>query len=193
MRPHLLLMALLLVCLAGCAATRAQAPAPLPPPGPKAPPSTLRLASTAFADGGAIPVRYTGDGQDVSPPLGWTGLPAATKELALLVEDPDAPRGTFVHWVLYALPPTLAGLPEEAPKTETLPSLGNARQGKNDGGGIGYMGPAPPPGSLHHYHFRLYALRAPLGLKRGASAEELRSAVQGQILGEADLVGTYKR
>ena len=193
MRTRLLLIALLPLCAAGCGATKVQSPAPLPPPGPNAPPGTLRLASTAFGDGASIPKRFTGDGQDVSPPLAWTGLPSGTKELALLVEDPDAPRGVFTHWVLYALPTTLAGLPEAVPKTESVSGMGNALQGRNDGGGTGYMGPAPPPGSLHHYHFRLYALRARLSLKPGATADELRSALQGLILAETELVGTYQR
>jgi len=151
------------------------------------------LSSTAFKDGGRIPRKYTCDGEDVSPPLSWTTPPAKTAELALVCDDPDAPRGTFVHWVLYGLPATTTSLPEAVPTTETLPTLSGAKQGRNSAGRIGYMGPCPPSGPPHHYHFILYALDAKLELKPGATEKELRAAMEGHVLGQAELVGLYSR
>jgi hypothetical protein len=150
------------------------------------------LSSTAFKDGEMIPRKYTCDGEDVSPPLSWTAPPAKTVELALLCDDPDAPRGTFVHWVLYGLPGGTMSLPEAVPAKETLPALGGAKQGKNGAGGIGYMGPCPPSGT-HHYHFQLFALGAKLDLKPGATEQQLRKAMEGHVLGTAELVGLYSR
>ena len=151
------------------------------------------LSSTAFKNGERIPRKYTGDGDDVSPPLSWTSPPAKTVELALICDDPDAPRGTFTHWVLYGLPASTTALPENVPKTETLPKLGGAKQGRNSAGKTGYLGPSPPPGPVHHYHFMLYALDAKLDLKPGATAKDLRKVMEGHALGQTELVGLYSR
>jgi Raf kinase inhibitor-like YbhB/YbcL family protein len=151
------------------------------------------LSSSAFKDGARIPRKYTCDGEDVSPPLSWTAPPAKTTELALICDDPDAPRGTFTHWVLYTLPASTASLPENVAKTETLPKLGGAKQGKNSAGGIGYMGPCPPSGPAHHYHFIVYALDAKLDLRAGATQKDLRKAMEGHVAGQTELVGLYGR
>ncbi len=150
------------------------------------------LTSTAFTDGTAIPAKYTCDEADVSPPLAWSGAPAGTVSFALIVDDPDAPAGTWVHWVLYNLPATTAELPENVAKVETL-DLGGARQGRNDFQRPGYGGPCPPPGPAHRYFFKLYALDAPLRLKAGATKQDVEAAMKGHILATAQLVGTYAR
>jgi Raf kinase inhibitor-like YbhB/YbcL family protein len=149
------------------------------------------VTSTAFAEGQPIPQPYTGDGKDVSPPLQWSGVPAGTKSLALVCEDPDAPRGLWVHWVLYNLPPTATGLPEGVPPQPELTS--GARQGKNDWGKIGYGGPAPPRGKPHRYFFKVHALDTLLDLPAGATRAELLQAMQGHVLAEGQLLGTYSR
>src|ERR1700736_854590 len=128
----------------------------------------IELTSTAFREGEPIPKLYTGDGKDLSPPLKWTDPPAGTKSFALVCDDPDAPRGTWVHWVLFDLPATATGLPAGVPTSEELPSGGV--QGRNDYGDIGWGGPQPPRGhGVHHYGFRLYALDAPLSLAPGST------------------------
>lgn len=152
---------------------------------------TFTLESPAFAEGASIPRQYTCDGADQSPPLRWSGLPAGTRSLALIVEDPDAPRGTFIHWVLYNLPAELPELPAAVPRQAILEN--GARQGRNDFRRVGYGGPCPPHGSVHRYFFHLYALDAPLDLTPGATAAELRAAVAGHVLGEAVLMGRYGR
>lgn len=147
----------------------------------------MKLTSRAFSDQGAIPVRFTCDGDDLSPPLDWGEVPDDTAGLVLICEDPDAPRGTFVHWVLWGVPPGTAGLAEgEVPQW--------ARQGRNGFGTVGYRGPCPPPGhGGHHYHFTLYAVREPLAARDGARIEEVRRAIQGRVLATTTLVGTYQR
>ncbi|TNF27351.1 MAG: YbhB/YbcL family Raf kinase inhibitor-like protein [Deltaproteobacteria bacterium] len=150
------------------------------------PASTLRVYSTAFEDGAPIPVRHTCDGDDLSPLLGWEGEPDETKSFALVVDDPDAPGGTFVHWVLFDLDGTAAGFGEDAK------DLGVA--GENDFGTVGWRGPCPPRGAAHHYRFQLRALDvATLGLAAGASRAEVDAAVAGHVLAEGTLVGTYQR
>ena len=149
------------------------------------------LTSIAFKDGERIPRKYTCDGENVSPPLAWTAAPPKTAGLALVCDDPDAPRGTFVHWVLYALPASTASLPEAVPTTETLPKLGGAKQGKNGAGRTGYTGPCPPSG-VHHYHFILYALDVKLDLAPGATEEQLRNVMKGHVVGKTELVGLYE-
>lgn len=149
------------------------------------------VRSPAFADGAAIPRQYTCDGADQSPPLAWTEIPASTKSLALIVEDPDAPGGTFTHWVLFNLPPSPPDLPAGTPRTTVLSN--GARQGRNDFRRVGYGGPCPPRDSIHHYHFQLYALDAVLDLTPGAAAAEVRAATRGHLLATGDLVGTYRR
>lgn len=151
------------------------------------------VTSPAFREGSAIPVKHTCDGADVSPPLAWTAAPAATAAFALIVDDPDAPAGTWVHWVLYNLPGAALGVPESLAKSDQLPNLGGALQGRNDFRRAGYGGPCPPPGPAHRYLFKLYALDAPLGLKAGASKADVERAMRGHVLGTAQLMGTYAR
>ena len=154
---------------------------------------SFSLSSPAFKEGAAVPGKYTCDGADVSPPLGWSGAPPGTAALALTADDPDAPAGTWVHWVLYNLPGTVSHLPENVPKTETLPDLGGALQGRTDFRRPGYGGPCPPPGPAHRYFFKLYALDAPLKLHAGATKRDVEAAMQGHVLGTAQLMGTYAR
>src|SRR5881409_4275262 len=153
------------------------------------------LTSAAFKDGAPIPGKYTCDGGDVSPPLTLSGAPAGTRSVALIADDPDAPGGTWVHWVLYNLPATATALPENVAKTELLPDLGGggALQGRNDFRHAGYGGPCPPPGPAHRYFFKLYALDAALKLKAGAPKPDVEAAMKGHVLGTAQLVGTYAR
>lgn len=150
-----------------------------------------KLTSTAFAPGGDIPKKFTCDGPDVSPALAWDSAPAGTQSIALIVDDPDAPVGTWVHWVLWDLPASARELAENVPKQEELP--GGARQGRNDFRRIGYGGPCPPPGPAHRYFFKLYALNAKLGLKPGATKADVERAMAGHILAQAELMGRYKR
>jgi Raf kinase inhibitor-like YbhB/YbcL family protein len=129
----------------------------------------------------------------VSPPLEWTDLPPAAKELALICEDPDAPMKTWVHWVIYGIPATVDHLDEGVSRKPVLPEVGQAKQGKNDGGNVGYDGPRPPRGPVHRYFFVIYALKEPLKLEAGATAVQLRKAMQGKTLEEAEIIGTYSR
>jgi Raf kinase inhibitor-like YbhB/YbcL family protein len=156
---------------------------------------SMKITSTAFADGAAIPARHTGDGQDVSPPLQWSDLPTGTAELALICDDPDAPRPEpWVHWVIYKIPASATGLPEGVPPSEKLASPAGAVQGLNTWPVVGYRGPAPPRGhGTHHYHFRLYALDRALELQPRLTKEQLLKAMKGHVLAEAELVGTYQR
>jgi Raf kinase inhibitor-like YbhB/YbcL family protein len=152
---------------------------------------SLSLTSTAFQPGAAIPKQHTGDGADRSPPLRWSEPPTGTSSLALICDDPDAPRGTWVHWVLFNLPAQSRELEEGVP-TEGV--LGNgAKQGKNDFGQVGYGGPAPPGGKPHRYFFKLYALDTVLDLPVGSSRTQLENAMQGHVLAEGQLMGTYQR
>ncbi len=148
--------------------------------------ATLHVSSPAFQHGRSIPRRFSCEGEDVAPELRWDGAPEGTRSFALLVEDPDAPGGTFVHWVVYDLPAEVRGLGEGK-----LPS--GARQGRNGFGKSHYGGPCPPPGPAHHYHFRLFALDRPLDLPAGATDAELRRAMEGHVLGTGELVGTFGR
>lgn len=152
---------------------------------------TLELSSSAFRQGETIPKPLTGDGKDASPPLRWVAPPQGTKSLALICDDPDAPRGTFVHWVLFNLPADTRALPEALPADEVLAD--GAKQGKNDFSKIGYLGPAPPPGKPHRYFFKLYALDAPLELPAGITKDQLVAAMKGHILAEGQLMGLYQR
>ena len=150
------------------------------------------LTSAALKDGATIPGKYTCDGVDVSPPLAWSGAPAGTRSVALIADDPDAPGGTWVHWVLYNLPAEVSDLPENIAKVESL-DLGGARQGRNDFRRPGYGGPCPPPGPAHRYFFKLYALDTRLELKAGAQKKDVEAAMEGHVLGSAQLMGTYAR
>jgi len=154
------------------------------------PKGKLVVQSPAFRAGSPIPARHTADGRDTSPPLSWSGVPPDAASLALVCEDPDAPRGNWVHWVLYDLPPSTPGLPEGIAADRRPPTGGVS--GKNDFGSLGYGGPAPP-GGTHRYFFRLYALDELLGLEPGATRAELSRAIAGHVLAEGELMGTYSR
>lgn len=150
----------------------------------------FKLSSRAFAEGGPIPRQYTCDDRDISPPLKWEAPPANVKRFALICDDPDAPRGTWVHWVIFNIPANKQELPEQVPPDESLPD--GSKQGKNDFGKIGYCGPCPP-GGTHRYFFKLYALDSELTLKSGCSKAQLLDAMKGHILAETQLMGIYKR
>ena len=151
----------------------------------------IQITSPAFAEGKPIPAKYTCDDRDLSPPLEWTNVPPAAKSLALIADDPDAPVGTWVHWVLYDLPPATTQLPENVDKSQYV--LGGARQGLNDFRRLGYGGPCPPAGKPHRYFFKLYALDTTPGLQPGATKKDLLKAMEGHILAEGQLMGTYQR
>ncbi len=151
----------------------------------------MHLTSTAFAEGAAIPAKYTCDAQNVSPPLKWSGAPAGTKSLVLIVDDPDAPSGTWVHWVLYDLGPSVSELPEDLAKSQFV--AGGAKQGLNDFKQLGYGGPCPPHGKPHRYFFKLYALDAALELKPGLTKKDVEGAMNKHILAQGQLMGTYQR
>lgn len=158
---------------------------------PESPAARLKISSQAFQHGQAIPRQHTGDGKDVSPPLSWTGSPEKTASFALVCDDPDAPAGTWVHWILYDLPGSQRELKEAVPGAKEL--AGGARQGTNSGGKIGYSGPSPPAGKPHRYFFKLYALDTKLGLKPGADKKKVLEAMKGHILEESEIMGTYQR
>jgi len=151
----------------------------------------LRVSSPRWKQGETIPKRYTGDGADVSPPLVFEGVPAGTKSFALICDDPDAPVGTWVHWVIYDVPGATKGLPEGVAKDASLSD--GSRQGKNSWKKSGYGGPSPPPGKPHRYFFRLYALKERLGLAPGLGAKEVEAAAQAKSLEKAEFMGTYGR
>jgi hypothetical protein len=155
---------------------------------------SLTIRSSAFAEGAEIPLRHTCEGDDASPPLAWSGVPAGAKSLALVVDDPDAPdpaapKMTWVHWVLYDLPPTVAGL-EAGQGHGTLPP--GTREGRNDWKRTGWGGPCPPIGR-HRYFFKLYALDAPLGDLGTPTKPKLEQAMKGHVLEQAQLMGTYQK
>jgi Raf kinase inhibitor-like YbhB/YbcL family protein len=152
----------------------------------------IPIASDAFREGEAIPTKYTCDGNDISPALRWSDIPPSTKSFALICEDPDAPSGTFTHWVLYNLPPTAVELPEGVSAEARLAN--GAIQGLNDFKRIGYGGPCPPPNDRsHRYFFRLYALDTELQLQAGAHREDIVLAMEGHVLATGHLMGTYRR
>ena len=150
----------------------------------------IKITSTAFQDGAAIPTRYTCDGAGVSPPLAWSGIPADAKSIAVVCEDPDAPRGTFIHWVLFNLPANVGSLPENVPTQKMLAN--GAMQGTNGARKIGYTPPCPPSGT-HRYIFKVYALDAMLDLQSDATRADLTKAMEGHILAEGQLMGKYSR
>ncbi|HSW44517.1 MAG TPA: YbhB/YbcL family Raf kinase inhibitor-like protein [Phycisphaerae bacterium] len=155
--------------------------------------SSTTITSTAFGHNQPIPRKYGGEGQDISPPLAWTGVPEGTRELALIMDDPDAPTPKpWVHWVVYRIPPETMSLPEGI--APSLRGPGSLLQGRNSWNRVGYGGPMPPPGhGVHHYRFRLYALDGPLALEPGLTKDEVLMAMKGHILAEGVLTGTYKR
>ena len=172
----------------------------------QAAPATLTVTSTAFKDGDAIPIDYTADGRNISPPLRWAGAPGTTREFALILDDPDATTPLpFVHWVVYKIPANATGLPEALPMGGAVkaPGMEAAIQGATGfamyarGGGPppqpGYRGPAPPTGKPHHYTFHVFALNAPLEAKEGMTRDDLLKAMNGKIVAQGELVGVYER
>ena len=151
---------------------------------------SFELTSTAFGAGDPIPRKYTCDGEDTSPPLQWSDPPQGTQSFAVIADDPDAPMGTWVHWVLYNLPASIRALPEGVPLDASLPD--GSRHGQNGWRRLGYGGPCPP-GGTHRYFFKLYALDAQLDLAAGASKEELLQAMEGRILDTTETMGLYTR
>jgi hypothetical protein len=153
----------------------------------------FKLESSAFIDGASIPRQHTCDGQDLSPALAWTGEPSGTRAFALICDDPDAPRGTWVHWVLYDLPAAAHAVAPGLSTDAELKEPAGARQGKNDFGRTGYGGPCPPPGPAHRYFFKVYALDREIGLPGGKTKAEVEAAMKGHVLAEAQLMGMYRR
>ena len=198
MTPHsrnamLLSMILALTTAAGCSSEpRAKAePGSPAEAAAAAPTASLKLHTAAFKPGADIPRKFTCTGPDVSPALDWDEPPAGTRSLALIMDDPDAPAGTWVHWVVFDLPASTRQLPEGVPKAEAVP--GGGRQGVNDFGKTGYGGPCPPPGKPHRYFFKLYAVDRPLGLDARATKHDVEQAMQGHILAQGELVGRFGR
>jgi Raf kinase inhibitor-like YbhB/YbcL family protein len=164
--------------------TEAVQPTPMPQPTEGEQLMALEIRSVAFEHEGEIPAKYSCDGEDISPELGWSGAPEGTQSWAIIMDDPDAPVGIWVHWVLYNLPAEATGLAEG--------SEGSGSGGSNSWNRMGYGGPCPPSGT-HRYFFKLYALDSELELSEGVSKEELLAAMEGHILAEAELMGTYAR
>lgn len=156
-------------------------------------PLTIEVRSDAFREGETVPQRHTEDGRNVSPPLAWSNIPPGTREFALICDDPDAPGGTWIHWVLYRIPAGTKSLPENVPPDPRLREPAEALQGRNSWDRVGYGGPAPPPGKPHHYRFTLYALDAELPDKPGLTAAELKQKMQGHILAAGRLTAIYQR
>ncbi|MEZ0361220.1 MAG: YbhB/YbcL family Raf kinase inhibitor-like protein [Hydrogenobacter sp.] len=152
----------------------------------------MKIESQSFKDGEVIPKKYTCDGENVSPQVMWSNFPAGTKSFVILVDDPDAPAGTFTHWVVYDIPANITSLKEDFPKSE---HVGSIKQGMNDFGKIGYGGPCPPKGhGYHRYFFKIYALNVEsLGLPPGVTKREVESKMRGHILSQGQLVGKYRR
>jgi len=159
--------------------------------------AVMKLTSTAFATNQRIPIKFTGEGADVSPALKWEGAPAGVKSFALICDDPDAlsvAGKVWDHWLIWNIPATTPELPENVAKTETITALGGARQGLNGWPRLGFNGPMPPPGhGVHHYHFKLYALDTVLNLPAKATKPQLEAAMKGHVLAETELIGTYER
>jgi Raf kinase inhibitor-like YbhB/YbcL family protein len=185
------LFALIASALVGCGPPRELA---LNKGGPN---MTITITSGAFQAGQPIPKLYTGDGKDLSPPLAWTGVPAGAKELALICDDPDAPtKEPWVHWVIYKIPAETKSLEEGIPRKARVANPAGALQGANsfESDNIGYRGPAPPKGhGVHHYHFKLYALAKTLDLELLFDKKSLLAAIDGHILAQGEIIGTYER
>jgi Raf kinase inhibitor-like YbhB/YbcL family protein len=159
-------------------------------PAQKTADAKLQLTSSSFAADSALPAKYTCDGSDTSPALAWTEPPAGTQSFALVVDDPDVPTKTVIHWLLYDLPAATRALPEGVPTNAKLPD--GSRQGKNDHGKTGYSGPCPPAGAAHHYFFKLYALDYKTGLKPKAKDADVEHAIKGHILAQAELIARFQ-
>jgi Raf kinase inhibitor-like YbhB/YbcL family protein len=149
------------------------------------------ISSTAIAPNAPIASVYSCAGADVSPPLSWSGAPTSAKSFALIVDDPDAPGGTFIHWVAYNIPVARTSMPQGVAQNRQID--GGGRNGLNDFGHFGYNGPCPPPGSVHHYRFRLFALDSTLNLDEKVDAAALEAAMKGRVVASAELVGTFTR
>ncbi len=178
------LTAILVAALSGCGDKRN-------PSSDEEYPITIHLTSSAFKDGETIPKEFTADGKDVSPPLEWTDLPKDTASLALICDDPDAPKGTWVHWVIYDMSADLKGLDKDVPTEAKLPN--GARQGKNSFDKTGYGGPSPPKGNAHRYYFKLYALDKKPDIPVDATKDQLLKATKGHVLAMGQLMGKYQR
>lgn len=150
----------------------------------------MEITSPAFEEGAMIPEKYTCDGINISPPLKWSDVPDGTKSFAIICDDPDAPVGTWVHWVIYNIPPDIYELSEHVAPIKILPN--GAQQGRNDFRKIGYVGPCPP-GDTHRYYFKIYALSEELNIESGITKSELLKEMKGHILSEGQLMGRYKR
>ncbi len=201
-------LSLVLLGLVGCrpgegppsdTAPRVDRPAPKPaverpaPTGAEQGEIEMQIVSEAFDYGQPLPDKYAHEHENLSPALKWTGVPEDAVELALICDDPDAPRGTFTHWLIWGLSAERTTLPEGVEPKPTLPNLDGAKQGTNDFGDIGHGGPQPPRGTTHRYFFRLYALRAKLELPAGAGSRQVRAALEGKVLAEAETMATYSR
>ena len=151
----------------------------------------LQISSSAFEEGGRIPAKYSCQGEDVLPPLRWDEPPGGTQSFVLIMDDPDAPSNIFTHWVLFNIPSATRQLPEAIPSTTQLSD--GSSQGKNDFGEVGYGGPCPPPGRPHQYRFTLYGLDQMLELKAGASKKQVLEAMEGHLLGQGQLTGSFQR
>jgi Raf kinase inhibitor-like YbhB/YbcL family protein len=187
MRNNLILTLLFLFC-AACSKSVPETVVNVPPK-PTQDSAQIKLISNTFKDGEGIPRQYTCDGVNISPPLEWSGVPKTVKTVAIIAEDPDAPSGNFVHWVLYNLPAENIGLVENVPATDSLKVGGF--QGKNDFGKIGYGGPCPPSGT-HRYFFKIYAVDSELPLKGGVTKADLLKAMEGHIVAQGQLMGKYR-
>lgn len=179
--------------IVGCERQAARTEEPSPDGGQTM--SRLQVRSDAFGADQPIPRKFTADGRNVSPPLQWSGAPVETQEFAMIVDDPDAPRPQpWVHWVIYKIPANATTLAEGVTPSERVSDPGGALQGRNSWGKIGYGGPEPPHGhGVHHYHFKVYALDTKLDLQPGLEKDELLAAIQGHVLAEGELIGTYER
>ncbi len=175
-------LALILIALNGCGSSR---------PSQEESAAGLQVESGAFRAGEAIPIRHTCDGEDLSPALSWSEPPAGTQSLVVIGDDPDAPVGTWVHWVLFNIPPTTRSLPEGVPATQTVAGVGT--HGSNSWRRLGYGGPCPPAGSTHRYYFKVYALDTLLDLAAGADKQAVEKAMKGHILAEGQIMGRYSR
>jgi Raf kinase inhibitor-like YbhB/YbcL family protein len=150
----------------------------------------ISITSSAFDHLKPIPAKYTCDGEDVSPPLSFSNIPSNAKSIVIINDDPDAPVGTWVHWVCYDIPASVTNFPQAIPASDTLPFGG--KQGKNDFGNIGYGGPCPPSGT-HRYFFKIYALDIMLNLPAGKTKKDIEKAIKGHIVASGELIGTYSR
>ncbi len=153
----------------------------------------MKVTSPAFSDGATIPEKYTGDGPDVSPPLSIKDVDPKAVSLVIIMDDPDAPAGTFTHWVIWNIPTKITEIPEKVPRDREVKSLGGAKHGMTDFGELGYGGPSPPPGKPHRYMFNVFALGTKLDLLAGTSRDALERAMKGHVLAKAVLTGIYER